>query len=593
MKFRSKVVTIIVVLTLIASLLLGCQSEPLSSETTIDALYTPGTYTGVAPAHNAELKLTVTVDENSIKEVKIVEHSESEGIADAAIERIPAAIVDQQSLAVDIMAGATVSSRAILSAAEKALTEAGADISALKVKKDKVVSTEIITREVDVVVVGGGIAGLSAAVEAANEGAKVILVEKLPITGGSTARSGGKILAGGTSIQEANGITNDNADLYYDHLMTVGENKVDPIKIRSIADNSVANFEWLQENEVEFSKNIEALHEKYTPARGHYVSVQDGKEEQDGHGWAMTQPLEKQARKKGVEVLLETPAKKLITNDSGEVVGVECENADGQTVVINSNTVILATGGFDSNKDLLNEYSPLVKPVHVTSSPGNTGDGLIMARDVGAKIEAGGGAILLYLDIMARVGETKGLYVDTTGSRFTDESDFWFSRSKPLIEREETGMFYITDSTGEKDSFSKLVEAERIIKGETIEELAEKLGAKELKATVERYNELAKNGKDEDFNKSAEYMKTVEKGPFYAIPFLPIVSGTFGGPITNEKGQVLDENGEVIKGLYAAGEVANGDLFYREYPGSGSSISAAVNMGRISGVEAAKEALGK
>ena len=129
-----------------------------------------------------------------------------------------------------------------------------------------------------------------------------------------------------------------------------------------------------------------------------------------------------------------------------------------------------------------------------------------------------------------------------------------------------------------------------MVEGSTIEELAGKLGMAELKSTVERYNELAKKGVDEDFNKNSEYMKTVEEGPFYAIAFAPISSGTFGGPITNEKGQVVAEKGGIIKGLYAAGEVANGDLFYQEYPGSGSSISTCVGMGRIAGRVAAEEA---
>lgn len=592
MRIKSKFIVFIVLVGLLSTILLGCQSKPATNDgnsNVVSGLFKPGTYTGEGEGIGGKVKVSVTVDENSIKEVKILENSETKGIADAALEKIPAAIVEGQTLAVDAVTGATVTSQAILAAVEAALKEAGADIDALKVKAADAGSKETLTYDTEVVVVGGGAAGLSAALEAVNNGAKVMLVEKLAMTGGSTARSGGKVQAAGTDIQKSHGVE-DNADLYYNHLMTVGENKIDPVKTRLIADNSLADFNWLVENGVEFSKNIEQLHEKYRPIRGHYVSVQDGKVEQDGHGWAITQPLEKKARENGVEILLETPAKKLIIDNNGTVTGIECENSAGDTVIVNAKAVILATGGYDLNKELLEEYAPLVKPVHSTVGSGNVGDGLIMARDAGAKIQAGGGAVLLYLDIAAGVGEVGGLYVDTTGSRFMDETDFWFTRSKRLIDRNQTGMYYITDTKGKLDSFDALIKEGRIIEGSTIEELASKLGMTELQGTVDRYNSLAKKGKDEDFNKNPEYLKSVEEGPFYAVPFLPITSGTFGGPITNENGQVIAENGGVIKGLYAAGEVANGDLFHQEYAGSGSSISTCVGMGRIAGRVAAEEA---
>lgn len=591
MKVNLKIIVFAILVGMLSLMMTGCKGE---SNTDVNSnvqtgLFKPGTYTGEGDGMGGKVKVSVKVDDNKILEVNVLENDETKGIADAAIERIPSMILEGQTLSVDAVTGATMTSNAILTAVEAALKEAGADVTKLKAKVENEVVNDIKTYETEVVVVGGGSAGLSAALEAANNGAKVILVEKLAMTGGSTARSGGKVQAAGTDIQKANGVE-DNADLYYEHLMTVGENKVDPVKIRLIADNSLTDFNWLVENGVEFSKNIEQLHEKYRPIRGHYVSAQDGKTEQDGHGWAITQPLEKMAIEKGVEILLETPAKKLIVDNMGTVTGIECEDSKGNKIIINATAVILATGGYDFNKELLAEYAPLVKPVYSTVAPGNVGDGLIMARDAGAKIQSGGGAILLYLDLAARVGEVGGLYVDTTGSRFMDETDFWFTRTKKLIDRNQLGMFYITDAKGKSDSFDALVKDGKMVEGSTIEELAGKLGMAELKSTVERYNELAKKGVDEDFNKNSEYMKTVEEGPFYAIAFAPISSGTFGGPITNEKGQVVAEKGGIIKGLYAAGEVANGDLFYQEYPGSGSSISTCVGMGRIAGRVAAEEA---
>lgn len=591
MKLNSKIIVFVVLISMLSVMVSGCQSKPpADNNKDVQAgLYKPGTYTGEGDGMGGKVKVSVKVDDNSILEVNVLENDETKGIADAAIDRIPSEIVEGQTLAVDAVTGATMTSNAILAAAEAALTEAGADVSKLKEKAEEEAVNDDKTYDTEVVVVGAGAAGLSAALEAANNGAKVILVEKLAMTGGSTARSGGKVQAAGTDIQKANGVE-DNADLYYNHLMSVGENKVDPVKTRLVADNSLTDFNWLVENGVEFSKNIEQLHEKYRPIRGHYVSVQDGKTEQDGHGWAITQPLEKMAKEKGVEILLETPAKKLITDNDGTVTGIECEDSQGNKIVVNAKAVILATGGYDFNKELLEEYAPLMKPVYSTVAPGNVGDGLIMARDAGAEIQSGGGAILLYLDLAARVGEAGGLYVDTTGSRFMDETDFWFTRTKKLMDRNQTGMFYITDAKGKLDSFDALVKDGKMAEGSTIEELAGKLGMTELASTVERYNELSEKGVDEDFDKNPEYMKSVDEGPFYAVAFAPVSSGTFGGPVTNEKAQVIAEKGGIIKGLYAAGEVANGDMFYREYPGSGSSISICVGMGRIAGRTAAEEA---
>ena len=591
MKLNSRIIVLVILVSMLSMMVSGCQSKPAADNNANvqTGLYKPGTYTGEGDGKGGKVKVSVEVDDNNILKVNVLENDETKGIADAAIEKIPSKIVEGQTLAVDAVTGATITSNAILEAAEAALKEAGADVSKLKAKAEEEAVNDDKTYDTEVVVVGGGAAGLSAALEAANNGAKVILVEKLAMTGGSTARSGGKVQAAGTDIQKANRVE-DNADLYYNHLMSVGENKVDPVKTRLIADNSLTDFNWLVENGVEFSKNIEQLHEKYRPIRGHYVSVQDGKTEKDGHGWAITQPLEKAAKEKGVEILLETPAKKLIVDNSGTVTGIECEDSQGNKIVVNAKAVILATGGYDFNKELLEEYTPLVKPVYSTVSPGNVGDGLIMARDAGAKIQSGGGAVLLYLDLAAGAGETGGLYVDTTGSRFIDETDFWFTRTKKLMDRNQTGMFYITDAKGKLDSFDALVQGGKMVEGSTIEELAGKLGMTELVSTVERYNELAAKGIDEDFNKNPEYMKSVDEGPFYAVAFAPITSGTFGGPVTNEKAQVIAEKGGIIKGLYAAGEVANGDIFYQEYPGSGSSISMCVGMGRIAGRAAAEEA---
>lgn len=590
MKFK-KLAALFLATTLSFSLV-ACSGNGAENTQNAGDAFKAGTYTAEVKGHNGPVTIEVTVDGTSIKEVKAVSHKESPGISDPAFNKIPTAIVDGQTLAVDTVSGCTVSSNAILQGAEEALVQAGANIEALKVKKEISKEVKEITEETDVVIAGGGIAGLTAAIEAANSGAKVILVEKTAICGGSTSRSGGKILAAGTEQQKANGI-DDNAALFAEYMISKGEGQVDEEKLTYVADQSVENFEWMEENGVIFNDNIEPLHVDLKPYRGHYVLTGGGMT--DGKGVEMIEPFVKKAEELGVTILLETPANELIINEEGAVTGLKCIDADGNNLTINADSVILATGGFDSNEELMDKYIPNINPVYKNSNPANTGDGLLMAEKAGAEIVAGGGAISLYLDLNAGTYEPSGLYVDATGERFMNENEFWFQRTKRVLDRKQDKIFYITDEAGYTAGFENGIKNNKIFKADSLAELAELAGidATQLEATAARYNELCAKGVDEDFGKKAEFMKSIEKGPFYAVTMEPTISGTLGGPLTNMKSQVLNTNKEVIKGLYAAGEVANGDLFFQEYPGSGTSIQACVAFGRIAGVEAALEALNK
>ncbi|QNO14269.1 FAD-dependent oxidoreductase [Alkalicella caledoniensis] len=577
---QSKVFIVFMSMILVLSLLAGCSNSGSESED----LFTPGTYTATAKGHEGEITVEVTVSKDEIVSVEVVDHSETAGIGDAAINIIKEKITTNQTLNVEVVTGATVTSKAILEAVELALTQAGANIDALKNKGNNNDGGQAVTLETDVVVVGGGVAGLAAALEAKNNGADVIVVEKLPFAGGSTIRSGGKILAANTSIQESLGIK-DNAADFAAFLMEIGENQVDEDFINLIANNSAENIEWLMENGVEFAQDIEPLHGYRSPARGHYTA--------DSSGAGIITPLENTLKEKGVEILYSTPALELI-QDGGKVIGIYAENDNGDKITINAKAVILATGGFTRNPDLVDEYFTNLGNFSTNVGEGNTGDGITMGLAAGADVIMPNAGIDIMMNFATGYGygeEATELFVTPDGERFMDERDFHFKRTRILYDYGFDNFWYIIDEKSYNDRVAGAVQANMAFEADTIEELAGKIGIKPevLKTTVERYNELCVKGKDLDFNKPSQYMVPINQGKFYALAMTKSNSGTHGGLKINIDAQVINKDGNVIPGLYAAGEVASGQILHQEYPGSGTAIIAFLTFGRQAGAAAAME----
>lgn len=575
-----KTLSFMVVVVMALSVFAGCGSKDSPEE----GLYTPGTYAGEADGHNGKVTVEVEVDAEKILSVKVMDNDETEGIADPAIEKIPTKIVEDQTLAVDTVAGATVTSSAILLAVEEALKEAGADIDALKANKAEDEEGEKITKDVDLVVVGAGIAGLAATLEAANNGADVILLEKMPAAGGSTIRSGGKILGAGTKLQEEKGIE-DTPEQFADYLMEVGENEVNKDFIDLIANKSAENIDWLVENGVELEQDVEPLHSSIKPDRGHWTA--------NGSGAGFTQPLEAKIKDKGIEILYETPATSLIEED-GKIVGVMAENADGDIITVNAKAVILATGGFSRNEEMMEEYFPSSGDVTTNVGDGNTGDGILMGKEAGAELIMNDAGINMALNSPTYYGygeEAKGLFVTPSGERFMDESIFHFSRTRLMMELGIDNCWYVFDENTFNDRVAGALEAGTAVEADSIEELAEKMDADpaKLKDTVEKYNKMSKAGEDIEFGKDAQFMNPIEEGKFYAAHMTMSNSGTHGGLKIDIDGRVIDTEGNPIPGLYAAGEVASGQILYKEYPGSGTAIISFLTFGRQAGQAATEE----
>lgn len=552
-----------------------------------------GTYTASAKGQNGDVTVEVTVDETSIKTVSVKEHTETYGLgyglSTSPIETLPGAIVANQSLAVDSVTSATVTSAAIKAAVSDCITQAGGDPASFQKTVDHNTADE--TYDVDILVVGAGAAGLAAALTAQEAGADVMIMEKTGVTGGSTTRSGGKVLAAGTQWQTAQDFT-DNADMMYNYLMSFDrDGLMDSALVKQFCDASLENIMWLDERGVPFI-NVEPIHSSITPWRVHNVTGGGG--QTSGHGGQIMVPLTSKYEKAGGKIVYECAAKELLTNADGAVVGVVGEKTHGGKVTVNAKNVILCTGGFAHSEDeYLLPYKSFLPSNAASGVPmGNVGDGLRMATAIGAKQVNNPGMQLVHVNYDCYIGinEESGLIVDVTGERFVDEWTYQSHVSSAAARRNSPLIYYITAT---KDGVCAepypmvqwgvtIAEPHFTHKASSLEELAGLMGVEPttLKATVERYNELCAKGKDDDFGKPADYMIPVEGDTYYAFQMFPGSSVTFGGLQLDGQAHVLDTNDKPIPGLYAAGEVAFGGLFGDEYPCCGMAIGSAVYFGR-------------
>ncbi len=585
-------------ITMIFSLV-GCKSNE-SKEVEGDGLFNPGTYAGEGKGIGGTIKLEVTVTEDEITKINVLEHNETPGVSDLAFEQIPAQIIEAQGLGVDAVAGATMSSEGILAAVAQALEKAGADIDALK-KVSAKTSTgtgETIEKETDVVVIGGGGAGLAAAVSAHQNGAKVIVLEKMPRVGGNTIISGAAYNAADPKRQEAQGIE-DSVDKHFQQTYEGGDKLGKPELIRVLVENAYPTIEWLESMGMKFEDELFTVLGGLWPRAHRPV-------EPLGTGYINTYMNYIDENSSDMEVLLNTKATELIM-EGNKVVGVKAEGPEGELIVKANNGVVIATGGFGNNIEMRDEYNkiwPALTNLKTTNHPGATGDGIAMAKAVGANLVDMEQIQLLPMGD-PETGSLSGnieksvenrIFVNKDGNRFVDEGARRDVMTKALFEQEDSFMWVILDSknypTGEhknnfNESIDELVAAGRAFKGDTLEELAEEIGVnpENLVAAVNKFNEAVENGGPDEFGRTLFQWK-LDTAPFYAGARVPTVHHTMGGIEINEKAEVLDANGNVIPGLYAAGEVTGGIHGANRL---GGNALADVNVfGKIAGESAAK-----
>jgi len=442
------------------------------------------------------------------------------------------------------------------------------------------------TLTTDVLVLGGGGAGITSALTASENGSKVILTEKIGYLGGATIISGGIVPAAGTAQQEEAGIV-DNNDLFVRDIFRPSSYSVRKDLVYTIAENAKGVVEWLEEQGVVMSLITDNLFYGQSNYRMHIA---------EGSGAGMTQTLIKNLKNdENIEVLMNSPAIELAIRD-GEVIGAFVRRNNEETVLIEAENTILATSGFAANKEMLEEYIPEMVNAFPLVAPGATGEGIIWGQNLGAELAnmksyQGHGVFSEELDksVDLNILYRGGILVNKDGHRFTNEHK-GYSELSPEVLSQPTGHVYMIFNQENADFTSRFKEfddAGILIKGSSLEELATMLDIDydHIKASVDDFMNGIETGQD-SLNRTL-FPKHFE-GPYYAIDITADLRHTQGGLVTDVVGQVLKEDGTLIKGLYAAGGVMEG-FSDTAGPGymSGNGLLQAFVFGRLAGKQAA------
>lgn len=547
-----------------------------------------------AKGHNDDIEVEVSFDGDKITDIKSL-HKETEGLGDEAIEKLTDDIIKNQSVNLEAVSGATVSSTGFLEAVGLAIKDAGKDPA--KYEKDVAGDKERTeaTKDVDVVVVGGGGAGFAAAVTAKEAGADVILLEKMPQVGGNTLISGGEYAAPGNDIQKKENIE-DSPEIFAKDVEEAGGNKD---LIETLANGALDGANWLRDDiKVKWLDQLMFF-------GGHSVKRSLIPE---GHtGNELIKKYLAKCEELGIEVMTEADVKELIAED-GKVVGLRAETPE-ENLTVNAKSVVLATGGFGANAEMTYENDHEIDDkILSTNAPGATGDGIIMAEKLGANT-VDMDKIQLYpiCDVdtgkLLYVGDTRlvggALLVNKEGKRFVEELDTRRAISLAIKAQTDSVGYLIWDEKSSEETGTihshpeeakSLYDRGLLVKADTIEELADHfdIDKEALLETVENFNKNSKEEKDPEFNLRMLGW-TIEEGPFYMLKALPAVHHTMGGLEINTDAQVMNKDGEAIEGLYAAGEVTGG-IHGANRLGSVAMADITV-FGRIAGENAAKFAM--
>lgn len=576
-KYALRVINLLLCILLLLSVV-GCgqsaapeKKEPEKAPAAKTTLYKAGTYTGIGDGRNGPIVVQVDFTEDAIKDVRVVTHNESHTIGDAPINTYPNLIVKNQSLAVDVVSGATITSVGMMAAVRQCVQDAGGDPAKLNAKASSDVQPAADTTT-DIVVVGGGSAGLTAASFAAASGEKVILVEKLGFMGGTSAYSIEGFGASESKVHKGLSVP-ATSDIMYENYIKGNPTGI-PEALNVLAHKNGQAADWL--------RSIGAPLTVTSSGFSVTSSREAGK-----MGQVIVSALIAEAKKNGVDCRVNTRATELVM-EGGAVAGVKVKNPTGE-YTIKAKSVIIATGGFGANNEMVSKYWPELKGYNFSCTPGATGDGQLMAEAVGAELVDmanirvnftyhADGPKVYYMGCLPNTG---AIFVNNGGKRFINDQAS-YGAGKVVVAQGGTGWMIFDQSM--VDSIQDVREYYNLgiyESAPTIEALADKIGVNKVNLvdTVNRYKGFVEKGVDEDFGRPMLNL-TFDEAPYYACKMTCHVQGTFGGIKTGTDAQVLTADGKAIPGLYAAGECAS--------VGTNGANPMAVNIvfGRIAGESA-------
>jgi len=595
-----------------------------------------GSFTGTAKGMG-DVSVTLTLTDNVITDCTAKGDEETPGIGSVVIEQFPGEVVEGNTINLDSISGATITSNAFVEAAKAALTEAGLNPDDYMAKADKTANGETVSYDADVVVIGAGGAGMTAAMTAADAGQKVVILESQAMVGGNSARATGGMNAAKTVYQDENefdqaaGVEKtlataaekyaDNETItalaktvseqwaayqanptgYFDSVelmeldtMVGGKGINDPELVKTLCEGTADAIDWLDENGITLHNvssfggaSVKRIHRPVNE-EGKVVSV----------GAYMIPLLQENCEKRGIDIVLNTTVDTILTDANGAAMGVSGTDKDGNTVVVNAKSVILATGGFGANLDMVTQYKPELAGFMTTNAAGAQGQGIEMATAIGAgtvdmdqiqihpTVEANTAAL-----ITEGLRGDGAILVNANGERFIDEVGTRDVVSAAEIAQPGSYSWLIVDQA--------MADASSVIQGyikkgytktgATYEELAKELDVDPaaFANTMETWNGYVEAKNDPDFGRTS-FANPLNNGPYYAIKVTAGVHHTMGGVTINSATEVLKEDGTVIPGLFAAGEVTGGVHGANRL--GGTAVADFVVFGRIAGESAANYA---
>lgn len=557
---------------------------------------TSGTYEAEAQGMMGMVKVAVTVSESAIEAVEVTEQNETAGIADPAIANVPAAIVAQQSLAVDTASGATVTSKAILAAAETALTAAGADVEALKTAaQTEAAEAQTIEITTDVVVIGAGGAGVAAAVEANDAGAKVVLLEKMGVIGGTTATSQGMVGAYESQFTKEKDVHYTFEEMY-GNLMSNASYRLDPALTTVTIEQSGAAVDFMADR---LGMNFYDVIVGYGPLQMMHLV--------EGAGPAMRTAMETTLANTDIDLMLETEATEILMNEDGSVKGVKATRGV-DTVYVYADSVIVCTGGYAYNPEMTVRLDPEKRGTMGIGHVASTGEGIMMASNVGALLTHTNDMMCVLKDyeimtehngnsttanVSSFISRDNTVLLGADGKRFVNEKDIGYMTQKlnsPVFDqmhKDNLGYVWaISDKASLEAKGVKRGLDMEFITADTFEELAEKMGldVATVTETLTNYNSYVDAGHDPEYGR---LLLAKLEAPYCAVRVMPCEIITYGGIARNENSEVIRADGTVIPGLYTAGEASANSAYM------GFTITNAFVWGRIAGSNAANFAAAK